>query len=79
MFFFVGAILLTGLSLLRKHTRIGFYIVQVIAAFSWAFVQYNDYFSDIVTSCFPLWVLASLAALAVKPERIERVNEIGAR
>ena len=68
MFFFVGAILLTGLRLLRKHTRIGFYIVQVIAAFSWALTQYNSYFHSMIFDMFPLWILASLAALAVKPK-----------
>ena len=68
MFFFVGAILLTGLSLLRKHTRIGFYIVQVIATFLCAFAEHNHIFSSFIMDFFPLWVLASLAALAVKPK-----------
>ncbi len=67
VFFVLGAIFVTGLSLLKKYTRVGFYIAQIAVVFVWAFAQYNDL--GVITDFFPLWILASLAALAVKPKR----------
>lgn len=68
MFFLIGGILFSGLILLRKYCHTGFFIAQIFAGFAWVFVQYNNYFYDFIMSIFPLWLLASLAALAVKPK-----------
>lgn len=67
MMFFIGSILFAGLILLRRYCRAVFVAAQVLAGFAWVFVQYNEYFYALVTDLFPLWVLASLAALAVRP------------
>ncbi len=72
MLFIDGALLFTGLILLRKYCRIGFLVAQIFAGFAWAFVQYNPYFYDFVTGLTPIWVFASLAALAAKPKEKKR-------
>lgn len=66
MFFFIGVILFSGLILLQKYCHTGFFLAQIFAGFAWIIVQYNSYFYDFVMSIFPLWILASLAASAVK-------------
>ncbi|MCI9414835.1 MAG: hypothetical protein HFJ79_06650 [Clostridiales bacterium] len=67
MFFFVGAILFAGLILLRKYVPKGFIAAQAAAGLIWAYVQVDRYF-EIFLDFLPLWILASLAALAVKPK-----------
>ena len=65
MFFIVAALFLLLLCLCKRLSRTAFAVVEGAACFIWVFVQYWTYFQDLVYSALPLWVLASLAALAI--------------
>ncbi len=65
MFFIVAALFLLLLCLCKRLSCTAFAVVEGAACFIWVFVQYWTYFQDLVYSALPLWVLASLAALAI--------------
>lgn len=53
-------------------------MVEGAACFIWVFVQYWTYFQDLVYSALPLWVLASLAALAIPTRKRGGAEGMGA-
>ena len=66
----VVALLLMGvLGVCKRRSRKAFFILQVLACLVWAAVQYGTGFQSFVAGLLPLWVLASLAALAVPTRR----------
>lgn len=72
MFLIIGALLFAGLIFLRKYCRVGFLSAQIFAGFAWVIVHYNNYFYELVMSFIEIWILASLAALAIKPKEREK-------
>ena len=73
MLFVVAILFLLLLCLCKRLSRTAFAVVEGCACFIWVFVQYWVYFQDLVDSVLPLWMLASLVALAVPTRR--RIDE----
>ena len=66
----VAALLLIGvLGVCKRLSRKVFFILQALACLVWDVVQYGTSFQSFVAGLLPLWVLASLAALAVPTRR----------
>ncbi len=78
MFFIVAALFLLLLCLCKRLSRTAFAVVEGAACFIWVFVQYWTYFQDLVHSALPLWVLASLAALAIPTRKRGGAEGMGA-
>lgn len=78
MFFIVAALFLLLLCLCKRLSRTAFAVVEGAACFIWVFVQYWTYFQDLVYSALPLWVLASLAALAIPTRKRGGAEGMGA-
>ena len=78
MFFIVAALFLLLLCLCKRLSRTAFAVVEGAACFIWVFVQYGTYFQDLVYSALPVWILASLAALAIPNRKRGGAEGMGA-